>query len=70
MAYLHNLPGFAGASDAVPETAEGSLVLKKMEDLKLGWLPVTGPDASPVGVVRQSAVLAGLVLELNRRLQQ
>jgi CBS domain-containing protein len=70
MAYLSALPGYVGASLAVTGTATKSDVLEKMEAEHTDWLPVTNPDGSLKGIVERSAILAGLVLDLNKELRQ
>jgi CBS domain-containing protein len=70
MVYLSALPGYVGASSAVTGTATKSDVLEKMEAQHMDWLPVTDPDGSLKGIVERSAILAGLVLDLNKELRQ
>ncbi len=68
--YLSALPGYVSAALAVTSGAGKSDVLEKMEKQHVDWLPVTGPDGRLTGVVERSAILARLVLDLDKRLRQ
>jgi CBS domain-containing protein len=69
---LSALPGFVSATSAVSSEASKSYVLEKMEEWHLDWLPVVDAEGKGkfVGIVERSAILARLVLDLDKQLRQ